>query len=446
MQLWHRLWQQHSPFRQLDTINKNWSIVFSGTAVRLGLGFAAGILIVRNLGVHDYGIYAILAAVIGIGGAIVDGGLSETAVKHLATTTHSQPSLAPRQSQIFWWLRLLLATTAIILGILLTPTLTTLLGIPDQQTLFIIALISIGTTVFNSTLNSFLQASNQFWHLSLVLITNSGLTLLIVLILVLTHNFTLTTAVWVGVIVSLAGFALARAFLPPAWRTFWHFPGWAALRQTGAGYLRYGRWLWLASLTTLLATQLDLFLVNHWLSATAVGLYGLALNLASKADIVNHSLRTVLLPAAATLHNQAAIKRYLRRSLRRSGFVGLGLLAILPLARWLIPILYGADFTSAVPLFTLLLGVVIIDSLLLPTTLLIYSFDKPHLGTIAALTQIITLFLLSTQLIPLWGAPGVIAARLSAKIVSFITLAPFLINTYRHLPITEGETPSTLSS
>ena len=445
MQLWHRLWQQHSPFRQLDTINKNWSIVFSGTAVRLGLGFAAGILIVRNLGVHDYGIYAILAAVIGIGGAIVDGGLSETAVKHLATTTRSQPSLAPQQSQIFWWLRLLLATTAIILGILLTPILTTLLGIPDQQTLFIIALISIGTTVFNSTLNSFLQAASQFWHLSLVLIANSGLTLLIVLILALTNNFTLATAVWIGVIVSIVGFALAQYFLPSAWCTFWHFPGWAALRQTGAGYLRYGRWLWLASLITILAAQLDIFLVNHWLSTTAVGLYGLALNLASKADIVNHSLRTVLLPAAATLHNQAAIKRYLRRSLRRSGFVGLGLLAILPLTRWLIPILYGADFTSAVPLFTLLLGVVIIDSLLLPTTLLIYSFDKPHLGTGAALVQLITLFLISGQLVPQWGSYGIIIARLGAKIASFLLLLPFLIPAYRALP-SQGEVPSTSSS
>jgi O-antigen/teichoic acid export membrane protein len=104
---------------------------------------------------------------------------------------------------------------------------------------------------------------------------------------------------------------------------------------------------------------LDVFLINRWLSPTTVGVYALALSLSSKAEIVNHSLYTVLIPTASALKSKPAVRRHLRSGLIRSGLVSLVLLALVPIAQWFIPFVYGEVYEPAADLFTLMLFVVI---------------------------------------------------------------------------------------
>ena len=54
----------------------------------------------------------------------------------------------------------------------------------------------------------------------------------------------------------------------------------------------------------MLAANLDVLVLNHLSTPAVVGAYALALNLATKAQVVNHSLYTVLLPNAAHLQQR----------------------------------------------------------------------------------------------------------------------------------------------
>ena len=102
-----------------------------------------------------------------------------------------------------------------------------------------------------------------------------------------------------GIGTSLISFGLGWRFLP--WRDALGPPRLVILRDESARLLHFGRWLWAADVLGIAASQLDVLLLNFWTSLATVGAYGLALNLASKADVVNHSLYTVVLPAASSL-------------------------------------------------------------------------------------------------------------------------------------------------
>jgi O-antigen/teichoic acid export membrane protein len=203
------------------------------------------------------------------------------------------------------------------------------------------------------------------------------------------------------------------------------------LATEGRELLRFGRWIWIANGCALLAAQLDLLLVSGWRGAATAGTYALALNLAAKADIVNSSLYTVLLPAASSLHGAGAVRRYLRQSRRRSAAIGLALLVALPLAGPFITTFYGAEFAPAIGLFRLLLLVVIFDVCTTPLTLLVYHFERPRLLAGADALRVGTLALLGTGLVPragaLGGATGAIIAKFCAKVAGAALVVVLLL-------------------
>jgi O-antigen/teichoic acid export membrane protein len=220
-------------------------------------------------------------------------------------------------------------------------------------------------------------------------------------------------------------FIVACALLPRDWRLT--PPGRATLRAEGAALFRVGRWLWLAHSAALLAAQLDLLLVNHWLDATETGTYALALNLAAKADIVNSGLYTVLLPAASALAGPGAVRGYLRRGLLRSGAIALALLPTALLIGPFVDFFYGTAYHPAARLYQLLLVVVIFDLFTTPVVLLAYHHGRPQLLAGADLLRVAVLLLVGALLIPaagpLGGVTGAIVARLVAKMAGVLLIA-----------------------
>lgn len=208
-------------------------------------------------------------------------------------------------------------------------------------------------------------------------------------------------------------------------------PGWPALGRETPSLFRFGRWLWLANIFKTLIAYLDFFLVNLWLAPTLVGIYALALGLAARAEIVNHSLYTVLIPMASALKEKQALLPYLRRGFMRSALISLGLILLMPIAHWFIPFFYGPEYIPAVWLFQLLLGVVIFDILTLPATLLIYTFDRPDLSALAEGLRVVVLILIGVWLIPAMGPAGAVLARFLAKAVGVAVTVALLVQHYR---------------
>lgn len=401
-----------------DSITRGWTVVTGGSAGRLLLGFVSSVLLARALGPAGLGVFSVLGAVSVLAGAVADFGVSNAAVRRIAAVWTADRSAAVVLGQAFFWVRMTLAlATAVVVGLLAVGPAGAALHLPRDATLIWLAVLGVPATALSGAVTVLLQATGRFGRLSLVFLFNAGLTTLLAAALGLLGWLTVTTALGVlGIGTSLASFVVARRLEGPGWTL--RLPGWAVLRVEARHLLGFGVWLWLASLFGLAAARLDLLLVNRWVDPAGVGAYALAANLASKVEIVNHSLYTVLLPVAATLRGRPAVRRYVRDSLFRALAAGLALVPAVALARPAIELVYGAGYGGAAPLLQGLLVVTLVEVVATPLLLLTISADRPRVLAGAEALRAAVLLGAGAWLIPAFGPGGAIAARMIARAAS----------------------------
>jgi O-antigen/teichoic acid export membrane protein len=405
-----------------DPLSRAWATVFSGTLGRLLLGFVSSVLIARALGPHDFGIFATLAVVAGISGVLADLGLSATVVKRVAKVMPANENRAAQLALAFLQIRLLFGVVFLGISVALCKPLATLLPGNPAAWLVLLALLGVVATNLSGSLTALLQALGAFRRLTLVLMVNSLLTTILAIGLFVMDQLNIATALAIlGIVTSLISMVLGWWWLPVREQIILATQQpialqWQLLHSELRELLRFGSWVWLSNGLAMLASSLDLLLVGYWLPQAAIGPYALASNLASKADSINQSLHAVLLPSAAQLHDQQAIRSYLRRSLLRSAGLSLMLVPLFLLADPVLTLIYGAAFRAAIPIFLLLLGIAILDIWLTPLLLLVYTTNRPWLLAGADSLRIVTLIGSAAWLLPLLQLAGMPVARLAARL------------------------------
>jgi O-antigen/teichoic acid export membrane protein len=410
----------------VDPITRGWAVVTSAGVARLGLGFVASLLVARALGPADYGIYAVLAATVAIVGGLAEGGLTEAAVLRISRVVSTRSDVdavqgtAAARARAFFWLRIGLASFVVVIGCALSAILARdVLRVDDALLRW--ALLGIVATAASGAVSAMLQSMGAFARMSSLTVVNTALTAALALLLTLAARLDLLTALIVlGIGTSLATFALGVSLLPKGWSLA--LPSRAALKAEATQLIRTGRWLWIASLFAMLAANLEVLLLNGAVDLATVGAYALALNLASKADVVNTSLYTVLLTGVSTLHDRGGVRGYLKRSVLRSAAIVVALLLLVPLAGPLIGLFYGPDFAQAVPLFQLLLGVMAFDVLLTPLLLLPLAYREARLLAAGDATRAGVLFVVALAAIPTFGASGAILARFASHLAGAVLI------------------------
>ncbi|MBV9172684.1 MAG: oligosaccharide flippase family protein [Chloroflexi bacterium] len=394
-----------------DPLTRGWAVVTGAGLARLGLGLVASFLIARALGPAAYGIYAVLAATVGILGAIAEGGLTEAAV--LRMTAATQQHARHMRARAFFWLRLGLA--AVVIGLLCAlahPLAEYWLHV--DAGLLRWALIGIVATALSGATSGMLQALGAFGRMSWLTLFNTGLTAALAAALALSGVLNLLTALIVlGIGTSVATFLLGVVLLPRGWTVRW--PGTQALRAEARELIRTGRWLWIASMFAMLAVNLDVLILNRWADLALVGAYALAANLASKADLVNQSLYTVLLSRVALLRDGRAVRDYVRGGFLRSIGIAVGLVLLIPFAEPMVVFVYGEAFRPSAQLLRWLLGVVLFDVFTMPLLLLPLTYRRPWQMAAADALRAATLGAVGATLVPWYGAYGAIAARATAR-------------------------------
>jgi O-antigen/teichoic acid export membrane protein len=401
----------------LDPVTRGWAVVTAASVGRLVLGFVASVLVARILGPAQYGLFSILGRVSVVAALVVDGGLTNAAVDRMAAVGPGDRPVLARRAVSFFWVRMTAAVAGVSLGIVLAGPLSRIAFGPEANaSLFALNLVGVLATASSGTLSAILQAIGQFGRLGAVLLTNSALTAMLAVLLAAAHALDLFTAVGVlGVATSIVSFAVALWLLPPDLR-----PGRATcpeLVREGRALFAVSRWLWLAHLLAMLAAQADVLMVNWWGGLGVAGPYALAVNLAAKAEVINQSLTTVVLPAASSLRDRSAVIPYIKRALVRSALISLVLLLLIPAAGPLIQLAYGGAFRGSVGLFQGLLGVAIFDICAMPLLLLAFPAGRFRLLAMADAARLITLVVSAGWMIPLLGARGAVVARVASRVV-----------------------------
>lgn len=397
-------------------ISQNSLVVFIGQVARLLLGMISSAMLARGLGVVDLNYFSVVGAVMMIGLTVADFGLSTSAVRYMAADLGSRPEQAKAMAGVFSRLKMGLALLLALLLAGVSRPVAHWLQLPPTNGAWLICLGCLGflATSVSGVVSTVLQAHSRFQLLIVTQTANIVLTIVLVAGLYFGRQLTLVSALWVGIVTALVTAGWGYWAMPADWQqALWQYPAGNQARQL----LNLGKWLWLATVMSIVFSQLDLLLVNRLLDPHTAGLYALALNLSLKATIIAVTLHIVLLPQVAALSDPAGYTTFLKHSTGRTIAAAFGLLLLLPFANPFVSLLYGPEFRPAVPTFLALLLVVIGDIFLAQILLLALPMEMPRLTVLANGVQVLCLALLGLWLIPQWGVMGVVVAKIIGKIV-----------------------------
>lgn len=417
---------------KLSTLQRNWSIVVGSEFARLLFGFVSSVLIARSFGPAVFSVYAILGVLTAIASIVADFGLTESAVKRVASAW-SQHAVddADRRARVFFWSRTGMAILVVIVGCLFSEQLSQVLFASSQyNVLIIITFLGVFSATLSGAAVALFQAISYFRQMTVVILSNAILTAILAVILYLMGQLTLLNAlVLLGIGTSLVSFGVGYVLLPKTLTL--RLPEFESFKHEVPPLFRFGFWVWLANILSALTMYLDIFLVNRLFEPALVGAYALAVNLMAKVAIINRGQRIVLMPTASSLIDKKSISTYVRRELMHSAVLVLLLLPLIPLIDPLINLIYGSEYIVAIPLFRLMLAIIAFDVVTLPLLLLCYTFDQPQLLTISNAVQFVLLLALSIALLPPYGLVGVIIARLASKAVGALLIFVRLYSLYR---------------
>jgi O-antigen/teichoic acid export membrane protein len=402
--------------------------IFGAELLRMALGFLASILIARGLGPQGYGSYAVLMATVAILMTLSDFGLTPAAVRFLAQTG-DVPSEQRRVMAVYAVLKGGAVAAILVTVLVAAPWLSgPALSRPDLDTLLRLAALLLLSSALMSFVMTLFQGMRRFREYSSLQPLNPAATLLAIALLAVWGRLNVASVILVSVaapfVPFLVGVIIARRRNIP-------LPGLPDFDLSGhwRTLVRFSKWLWISSLFAIVASRLDLLLLNRFSQPEQVGAYALALGLATKLAVVNGSLITVLLPTVSAFRSRGEFTRFARTNVRRSLMLAtLLLLAGLPLAQPLILGIYGESYAASTGIFRVLLFVVAVELAATPFVLFAYPLDLPKALAAGEMVKTALLGVAGVLLVPVFGPTGMAVAKLIAVVAgtSFVLVRVFV--------------------
>lgn len=192
--------------------------------------------------------------------------------------------------------------------------------------------------------------------------------------------------------------------------------------------LAIGSRLTVASLLSLVASQMDRIVIITFLDNKSIGIYAVALTFASSGlSIISSSFQAIMLPKIAETEESTTKKKILGKALRYlMASVFISSLPLLVLAPWLIPLLFGSDFKESVIPTIFLIFAYLPMSMAQMLIQCLYIMNNPRVITVnSALTSFT--FFISAWIFGHWlGLVGVVLALVIANLAGLYHLLNYL--------------------
>jgi len=217
-----------------------------------------------------------------------------------------------------------------------------------------------------------------------------------------------------------------------------------------ADAIRFGLKAWGADLLQLVNYRLDIFVLNAFAAAAAVGHYAVAVSLTALGWILPTALQTVLFPRTASLDaaarrgeldpsgSDAAVVRAIRQTSLTLIPTAVALALVLLIG---IPIVYGADFDPSIGYGFVLIPGVLALGLTKVLSAVITGRGHPIYNLYIGLIDVPITLIVYLLLIPPYGAMGA-AIGSSVSYMTTTILCVVFFKRVTHLPLREAMIPT----
>lgn len=372
------------------------------------------ILYSRFMGPAEFGLFSIAFAFMQIVVRLADFGTNMAAERTIARA-YDHPSQRDGLIQSTLWLKTISYLVMLILMWSLAPWITLdLLHLNNIGLIRSAILLSSGTIIFEYAILVF-QATHRFDLVARVTIAQ-GLGKLFFSLLLIWQGL-LSSFLGLLIYGILPGIGALLGFVKKPLPSFRLPPRWPIhLKQI----FSVAKWTAVASLAVTVADNLDILMVQSFMSSYDVGLWGGAVRLATFVNLVGWSIGSVLNVRVARYNHIDHLREYLRKAWKLSFVVFLSILISIPLAEFAIHYSIGLSYIEVtLPLQILLLSIAI-SAATVPYIALFYVFESPEYYALSGLLQITLLIVGDLYLIPLYGLVGSAWVRVAVRMALLI--------------------------
>lgn len=383
--------------------------VLTGSIAAQGMGFLAIIIISRDLGPEQYGVFSLLLAIFTVAVQVSDFGVSTSYVKYVSENLS-------KAREIF----ITVILSKVVLSLLVIATLYFLSGFLSEfffgsykyQKLIELIAIAILFHSFFGVVVSHFQAVQNFKVFAYLNIAHNMLKLFSIIIVAVTFSqekhleyFMLSYA-----------FVVMFLLIGVSLKNYKHL---RYIKRFDFDYFiqiyKLGFWVFLSSLAVIVSMRLDIAMLEKMSNSVEVGYYSVAMNLAMIFLLLVNTMVVTLLPKMNEYLENNSIKDYITKILSKTKFLIIIFVFFEILSPYLIYVFFGREYEASTILFQILLIAFMLQLIVSPISLVFCTINKVYYITILSWLQLPLHFLGNYFLIPLYGSLG---AAISTVIIN----------------------------
>jgi len=395
------------------------TLTFTATVINGILGMVFYILLARELGVFDFGLFSlsitVLAVVADIGNLGINTGIVNFVSKYLKSDYHRSMGFL----KLGLLSKILIALVVIIFGFLLSPFLSKqVFNKPELVFGLRLVFIGVGTTWLFSFTTSYYQASQKFISWGLIQIFTNSLRLAVVVYLTASLQLNLTTAIISYIVAPLLGFLLSFVNISV------DFVKEKINSEVRGEFFNYNKWVAISSGIAAFSSRTDIFVLGRLVTASGIGIYSAANQLVSVVPQLIGAMGTVVAPKYSSFTNDQQMLTYFKKLLLMVVAVASFILLCTPGVRLIINQFFGVEYRNSFPIFMVLLVAMLFFLISVPFhNAIIYYYSYPKLFSYLSVINFIVIASLSVFLTLNFGYQSTAYAIMAGNIVNFIVPA-----------------------
>lgn len=403
-------------------------LFFSATAKNalitlIGNGLLGVIIVIFNilafrwLGPAQFGIFTVASSITVIAFDVLAFGTSQAIVRFVSVYLgQGKPSLAQHATSAIWRLRLIEIAALGLVGVFLGRWLALKFFVnPQLIDPLTLAIWLTGSILLIDFFMGILQAQERFIARSLLFVINALIRLLTLITLYFLGLNTVTAfliAFFSGPLIC----SLISLFIIP--RNFLITPVSASALKP---IFHFSKWMALWGITASLAARLDVLFLAKFTGDYETGLYAVAARLITVFIWAQAAFNTVLEPKTARLvHDVVLLKSNFSKMVLGVLLAILGIILLIPLAPFFIPLLLGQEIDLSIRIFQILLVGMIFFVATTPSMITLMATGRSKIIGLLSTLQLGAGLLLHLWLIPRWGGLGAALAVTTTYFLTFL--------------------------
>lgn len=377
------------------------------------LGFFITLIIVRQLGPENYGIYSFILVNVFTLSALVDFGMENTAIRFSNRDKNKQNAIFG----LYFLTKLIIVFSCIFIFGVFGQDILLKLHKPElveYLPFFICGFLGESLFFVNDT---YLQSIQQFKIRAIINITRYIVLFSFIGILFLNKIVLLKYVSFVFIIPLI----FILFFIPRYLIFIKSFYKQKLSKILFIKIIKYQKWMFILAIVASLLGRIDVYMLSFLVDYEKLGIYSAAYNLLSIVAFLPFVLGKVMLPKMAETSRKNIFGLTIKIT-KPILFLSLISLFAIPIFPYLVPILFGNDYDNSIVIVQILTIATIISFISLPVEVSMYNLGKPKYLVLFKYIQLIFIIVFNLIMIPRYGIICAAISIVMARIVHAMLL------------------------